>query len=177
MLDLTSRKALLARRTSWSGRGAGRPGLMHILGIRHAMSSGVPHNGSTAQKLLTRAARRRRHGALDWSPHDANDDEGMRSCCLDRDGVWRSCVPLIDLVKLVGAELGLREATRRPISSRLQVLCDWATQQEGGYGNTIACDAGNNGGSLTAPSDEAGCVAEYSEGPTALRRSTQTRVT
>jgi hypothetical protein len=45
-----------------------------------------------------------------------------------------------------------------------QSLCDWVAQEEGGYGNTIACDAGN-GGSLIAPTDESGCVAEYSEGP------------
>lgn len=45
-----------------------------------------------------------------------------------------------------------------------QELCSWAAQQEGGYGNAIACDAGSNGGSLAAPYDEASCVAEYSKG-------------
>lgn len=46
-----------------------------------------------------------------------------------------------------------------------QTLCDWTAQQQGGYGSTIVCDAGGNGGSLSAPTDEATCVQEYAEGP------------
>jgi hypothetical protein len=46
-----------------------------------------------------------------------------------------------------------------------QVLCDWVAQEEGGYGNTIVCDGGMNGGSLSAPTDEPSCVTQYSGGP------------
>jgi hypothetical protein len=49
-------------------------------------------------------------------------------------------------------------------SADWQELCDWAAQEEGGYGNAIACDAGSSGGSLAVPNDEPSCVAEYSVG-------------
>jgi|CZKU01.1.fsa_nt_gi hypothetical protein len=45
----------------------------------------------------------------------------------------------------------------------LQALCDWAAQEQGGYGVHIPCDAGPSGPSdLEVAPDQATCVAELS---------------
>jgi hypothetical protein len=43
-------------------------------------------------------------------------------------------------------------------ATEVQSLCDWTAKDQGGYGTTIICDAGQ--GSLEVPADQATCVTD-----------------